>query len=89
MEKLGTEKIEAFAESLKKLAILGKKVSADKKVNIEDLPALVAFVPELPAIIESFKEINTIVEEGKDVDVSEVVKLIQVIHAKVKEIEAA
>lgn len=86
---LGTEKIEAVAESAKKIAILAKKVAEDKKVSIEDLAHLVAFLPELGGVIENFKALGEAFEEGKDLDVAEVVKLIQVVHAKVKEVEAA
>ncbi len=86
---LGTEKIEALAESLKKLAIVAKKVSADKKISIEDLPAAMALLPELPAIIKSFSDLGEVLDEGKDLDVAEVVALIQAIHSKVKEIEKA
>lgn len=85
--QLGTEKIEALAESIKKIAIAGKKISADKKVDVADLSHVIGLIPELPSIIDSFKEIGAAFEEGKDLDVAEVVKLIQAIHAKVKEIE--
>lgn len=86
---LGTEKIEAIAESAKKIVILGKKVAEDKKVSADDLVHLVSFLPELSGVIENFKALGEAIEEGKDLDVAEVVKLIQVIHQKVKEVEVA
>ena len=88
-EKLGIEKSEKFVNSLGEIAKFGKKISADKKVNLEDLPEAVAFLVKVPAIIEDFKAIGEVFEEGKDYDVAEVVALIQKVHAKVKEIEAA
>lgn len=84
---LGTEKIEAIAESLKEVAILIKKISADKKVDISDIAHLVAFLPKIDDIILSIKDLGQALEEGKDIDVSEIVDLIQKIHGKLKEIE--
>lgn len=86
---LGTEKIEAIADSLKEVAILIKKISADKKVDISDIAHLVAFLPKIDEIIASIKDLGQAVEEGKDIDVAEIVALIQKIHGKLKEIEAA
>jgi hypothetical protein len=86
---LGTEKIEAVADSLKEVAILIKKISADKKVDIADIAHLIAFLPKIDDIIASLKDLGQAVEEGKDIDVAEVVGLIQSIHKKLKEVEAA
>jgi hypothetical protein len=86
---LGTEKIESIAESVKELVIVGKKISADKKVDLNDVGHIVTLLPKIPEFIESFKSLGEAVEEGKDLDVSEIVSLIQKIHEKVKEIEAA
>lgn len=86
---LGTEKIEAIASDVAELVKVGKKVSSDKKVNLEDLPVIIALLPKLPGIIGNFKDIGEAIEQGKDIDVAEVLALIQFVHKKVKEIEAA
>lgn len=86
---LGTEKIEAVADSLKEVAILIKKISADQKVDIADVAHLIAFLPKIDDIIASLKDLGQAVEEGKDIDVAEVVGLIQSIHKKLKEVEVA
>lgn len=86
---LGTEKIESIAESIKKLIIVTKKISADKKVDLNDLPTVVAFLPELGNILDSFKDLGDAWSEAKDIDVQEVVNLIVEINKKVKEIENA
>jgi hypothetical protein len=85
--KLGTEKIEEIKESLKKLVIAVKKISADKKVDLNDLVHVMALLPELPAIIASIKEVGEAFEELKDVDVAEAIALIQSVHQALKEIE--
>lgn len=87
--ELGTENIEKIVDAAAEIAKVAKKVAADKKVNLDDLPVVVAFLPKIPGIIEDFKKLGEAFEEGKDFDVAEVVALIQKVHAKVKEIEAA
>jgi hypothetical protein len=89
MEKLGTEKIEAFVESVGELAKAGKLVAKDKKVSMEDLPIVIGLIPKLPKMLEDFKAVGEAFEEGKDLDVAEIISLIQKVHNKVKEIEAA
>lgn len=86
---LGVEKIENVAESLKKLIIAGKKISADKKIGIEDLGVLVALAADAPKIIESFSALGEAFAEVKDIDVAEAIQLIQAISKKIKEIEVA
>jgi hypothetical protein len=87
--KLGTEKIEQIADALKKVVIAGKKISADKKIDMNDLPHALALIPELPAIVAAISEIESAWAEAKDIDVAEAVALIQAIHGKVKEVEKA
>ena len=89
MSQLGTAKIEAIAESLKHVIVAAKKISADKKLDIADLPAAMDLLVKLPVIVESLKEVGEAWKEAKDIDVAEVVALIQKIDAIVKEIEAA
>jgi hypothetical protein len=86
---LGTEKIEAIVNALGEIAKVGKQVAEDKKVNLEDLPVVIGFLPKIPSVVAAFKDLGEAFEEGQDIDVAEVVSLIQKIHAKVKEIEAA
>jgi hypothetical protein len=50
---------------------------------------LVALVSDSASIIAAFKEIGEAFEEGKDLDVAEAIQLIQAIHNKIKDIEAA
>ena len=86
---LGTENIEKVADAVKELVIVGKKVAADKKVNLEDLPAVIGLATKLPMLAEAFQSLGEALDEGKDLDVAEVVSLIQKIHEKVKQVEAA
>jgi hypothetical protein len=89
MEKLGVEKIEKLVDALGHVIIAGKKVTADKKVDLNDLPAIMELLMKVPAIVDAFKQVSDVWLEVKDVDVDEAIQLIVKINAKVKEIEAA
>lgn len=86
---LGTEKIEAILDDVKELVIVAKKIKEDGKVDLADLPHVIAIIPKLGKFLEDFKAIGEAIEEGKDIDVAEIVALIQAISAKIKEIEKA
>lgn len=88
-QQIGIEKLEKVVESVKHIAIAAKKISADKKVSLEDLPAAMDLLVKLPAIAESLTAWKDILAQGQDIDVAEVVVLIQKIDAAVKEIEKA
>lgn len=88
-EKIGTDKIEKIVESVKHLAVAAKKISADKKVDLADLPAAMELLVKLPSIVESLSAFKEVIAQGKDLDVAEVVELIKKIDAAVKEVEKA
>jgi hypothetical protein len=88
-EQIGIDKIEKVVESLKHVALAAKKISADKKVDLADLPAAMELLVKLPLIIDSFTAWKEVIEQGKDIDVSEVIVLIQKVNGMVKEIEKA
>lgn len=89
MSQLGTERIEAIVESLTHVAVAAKKISQDKKISLEDVPAAMELLVKLPGIVDSIKELGEAWKEAADIDVAEVVKLIQLLDAKVKLIEKA
>jgi hypothetical protein len=89
MDKLGTEAIEKAADALAHIIIAGKKISADKKVDLQDLPAAMELVTKLPQIVEAFAAFEQIIAEGKDLDVAEVVALITKVDQIVKTVEKA
>jgi hypothetical protein len=87
--QLGTEKIEKVVDALGHIIVAGKKISADKKLSLEDLPAAMELIKKVPEIVEAFKALDAVWAEAKDVDVAEAVELILKINAKIKEIEKA
>lgn len=88
-EQIGIDKIEKVVESFKHIAVAAKKISADKKVDLADLPAAMELLVKLPSIAESLTAWKEVLDQGKDIDVAEVVLLIQKIDAAVKDVEKA
>jgi len=86
---LGTDKIEAILNDVKEIVIVAKKIKEDGKVDLADLPHVIAIIPKLGQFIEDFKAVGEAVEEGKDIDMAEIVSLIQKITKMVNEIEKA
>ena len=89
MSQLGTDKIEKAAEALAHIVIAGKKISADKKVNLEDLPAAMELITKLPSIVEAFSAYEEIIAQGADIEVTEIVQLIVKVDELVKKVEQA
>ena len=54
---LGTEKIEAILDDVKELVIAAKKIKADGKVDLADLPHVISIIPKLGKFIEDFMEL--------------------------------
>lgn len=86
---LGTQKIEQIVEAVSHIAKAGKKITADGKADLNDLPAVMELLVKVPEIIEAFKVAGEAWKEVKDVNVDEVIQLIVLVNKKVKEIEAA
>jgi hypothetical protein len=89
MSQLGTEKIEKIVESLTHVAVAAKKISADKKVDLQDIPAAMELLVKIPEIVSAFSDLSESWKEVQDVDVAEVIQLITLVNEKVKLIEKA
>ena len=87
--ELGTQKIEKMVDAITHVIIAGKKITADKKLDLNDLPAAMDLLVRVPSIVEAFKDAGEAWKEAKDVSVDEVVQLITLVNAKVKQIEQA
>jgi hypothetical protein len=87
--ELGTQKIEKIVDAITHVVVAGKKITADKKVDLNDLPAAMELLTKVPEIVEAFKDVGDAGQEAKDVNVDEVIQLITLVNAKVKLIEQA
>lgn len=72
-------------EGLKALGIAAKKISADGKVNLADLPEILALLQKVQLIVESVKGVDQIPAEIKDLSEEESKELL----AKLFEVMAA
>ena len=85
----GVEKIEKMLDIVEEVAVAAKKIAADKKVDVNDIPAAISLLVSMASKVEDMKNLGEVVEEVKDIDIAEVVRLIQKADAIVKKIEAA
>lgn len=85
----GTKELKELLVSLKDIAVFAKKVAADKKVNLEDLPALVDLAKNMDEVLAGFDGLNKIPDEVKDIDEAEAMELLGQVLKLVKEIKAA
>jgi uncharacterized protein YbjQ (UPF0145 family) len=84
-----TDKIQKSAEFLADVLILGKKVYADKSIDLKDLqfaPEAVQLLTKAVELAGSFKEIG---EEAKDLKGDEIVALVIKALELVKKVEEA
>lgn len=85
----GTKELKELLVSLKDIAIFAKKVAADKKVNLEDLPALVDLAKNMDEVLAGFDGLNKIPDEVKDIDEAEAMELLAALLKLIKEVKAA
>lgn len=81
----GVDGIVDMLEAIKVIVSFGKKVSADGKVDITDLPALIDLISQSDKIVKAAKEASDISAEVKDLTMEEA----QIILAKLLEVVAA
>jgi len=74
---------------LKLLAIAGRKIGADGKVSLLDLPALAVLAKDGGQILEAFKGVDMVDDEIKDLSVDEAKELLAEILKIASEVKAA
>jgi hypothetical protein len=84
-----TDKIEKSAEVLADILILGKKVYADKSIDLADLQHAPEAVKVLTKVVELASEFPELKEELKDIKSEEIVPLILKAMELVKKVEEA
>ena len=80
--------IELF-EALKLVGIFGKKVMADGKVDLADLPLLIELAQKSAEFAKAIDGISEIPAEMKDIDMAEAEQLVAEIFKAIAEIKAA
>lgn len=75
--------------ALQIIGVFAKKVAADKKVNLEDLPYLVDLAKQMDQILAAVDGLSEIDEELKDIDEAEAMEVLGQLIKSVKAIKAA
>lgn len=87
-----TEK-KTIAETLELLggleiaAVAIAKISKDKKVNAEDLPALIELASEFETLVKAFSNLDEVPQELSDLDEAEVIAIITKVYSIGKKVK--
>jgi hypothetical protein len=63
-------------DGIEVLAVAGAKIAKDKKVSVEDLPAVMELVKKLDVVIEGIKDLDKLDDELKDLDQGELIAIV-------------
>lgn len=75
--------------ALQIIGVFAKKVAADKKVNLEDLPYLVDLAKQMDEVLAGIDGLGEVDDEIKDIDEAEAMELLGQVLKAVKAIKAA
>lgn len=85
MEEIkGIAQTKELLKGIEVLVEFGAKVAADKKVNAEDLPAVIELAKKFEVLMAAAKDADQIKEELKELDEAEIVEIIATIYAIAK-----
>ena len=85
MEEIkGITQTKELLKGIEVLVEFGAKVAADKKVNAEDLPAVIELAKKFEVLMAAAKDADQIKEELKGLDEAEIVEIIATIYAIAK-----
>jgi hypothetical protein len=85
MESVGIKESQELLECLEVLAVAGKKIGADGKLSVHDLPVVMGILQNAGIIMAGFQGVKEIKDEAKDYSAEE----LQALGAKVISILAA
>ena len=83
------DKIILILEKIEVLGVSGKKIMADGKVDLADLPVAIGLLSEINGMIEAFKGAQEAFGEMKDLDAAESLEVVKKLYEIGKSIEQA
>jgi len=83
------DKIILILEKIEVIGVSAKKVMADGKVDLQDLPVAISLLSEINGMIEAFKGAGEALDEVKDLDGAEALEIVKKLYEVGKEIEQA
>lgn len=88
-EAKSVKELKELIIAIEPVAVFVKKVAADKKVGLDDLPYLIDLSKQLDTIAEGAQDVDQILAELKDLDEAEVMEVIGQLIKLAKAIKAA
>lgn len=76
-EKKGIKELQELLAGALVLAITGKKIMADGKINLSDAQHVLALHKDLETLVAAFDGLEKIKDEVKDIDAQEALTLVQ------------
>lgn len=86
MEPKSIKELKELLEGLKLLAVTAKKISADGKINVDDLSSIVELGMQMGTLAAAVEGIDQVPAELKDLDEAEVIELITIGYSIAAEI---
>lgn len=83
------DKIILILDKIEVLGVSGKKIMADGKVDLADLPVAISLLSEINGMIEAFKGAKEALGEAKDLDSAESLEIVKKLYEVGKSIEQA
>lgn len=83
------DKVLLILNQVEKLGVSAKKIMADGKIGLEDLPVAISLISEIGNMIEAFKGAKEALAEAKDLDGAEALEVVKKLYEVGKAIEQA
>ena len=87
--KVGIKESMELLEGVKVLGVSGKKILADGKVSVADLPEVMVLVSKAQAIVDAVQGIEGALPEIKDLDEAEATAIVAKVFEVIAAIKAA
>jgi len=86
---MGNKEIKEVIEGLKVIAVTVKKITADGKVNLEDLPHVMSVVADSAKIVEAFKGLDVAAKEAQTLTEEEAKEIVALLYSAAKAVQEA
>ena len=87
-EQAEIKELMELLDAIEIVAGTAKQVMADGKVNLDDLPAAMALLPQASKLVEAFKGLEALPAEIKDIREDEAIAIVKKLYAIGAKIEA-
>lgn len=89
MQERDVQQIKELLAGVQVLAVAAKKVMADGKISVADLPVVIAMLPQVSTLVKAVEGIDQLPSEAKDLSVAEIEELIGAVLAMIEEVRKA